>query len=214
MSGAATPSLERAPRAPVSPAACGALVLLLGLGVGVATSLLQARLGTPWAGLANAASPWITPAFVAGTLWRRPSTAALAGLAACLLELVGYYATTDARGYPVSHSELVFWGVCAVVGGPIFGAAGWAWWRGPYRLRGLGAALLAAAFGAEALVSYGWRLHYTSTAILFAAIGVGAALLLGIHRREHLRVALWLLAALPAGIVAEVVLGLVYRQSF
>jgi hypothetical protein len=189
-------------------------VLAVGLGVGAVTSLLQGQTGAPWDSLVNAASPWLAPAFIVGAFWPLPSGAALAGLATCLLELVGYYVTANARGFASSHSELLFWGVCAVVGGPVFGAAGWVWWRGPWRLRGLGAAVLVAAFIAEAFVSYGWRLHYGSSVILFAVTGLVAGVLLGIHRHQHVRIAMWLAAALPVGIVAELMLGLVYRQSF
>ena len=45
-----------------------------------------------------------------------------------------------------SHAELVFWGICALVGGPVFGAAGWNFRRGVGRVRGLGVATLAASF--------------------------------------------------------------------
>jgi hypothetical protein len=190
------------------------IVLVVGLGVGAATLLLQGQTGAPWDSLVNAASPWLAPAFIVGAFWPRPASAAFAGLAACLLELVGYYATANARGFASSHAELLFWGVCAVIGGPVFGAAGWAWWQGPSRLRGLGAAILVGAFIAEALVSYGWRLHYGSSAILFGVTGIAAGALLGLHRRQHRRIAVWLAVALPVGIVAELMLGLVYRQSF
>jgi hypothetical protein len=38
--------------------------------------------------------------------------------------------------------------------------------------------------------------------------------LLGIRRHQHADVAKWLAAALPVGILAELLLGLVYQQSF
>jgi ABC-type transport system involved in cytochrome c biogenesis permease subunit len=81
--------------------------------------------------------------------------------------------------------------LCAVIGGPVFGAVGRLWWRGPGRLRGLGAAVLAAASLAEAAVSYGWRLHYTSSAILFAALGVAVVALLGLRGRHYPHVGRW-----------------------
>ncbi|MCW2945161.1 MAG: hypothetical protein JWR24_1878 [Actinoallomurus sp.] len=96
----------------------------------------------------------------------------------------------------------------------MFGAAGRLWWRGPGRLRGLGAAVLAAAFLAEAAVSYGWRLHYASSAILFAALGLAVVVLLGFRGRQYPHVGRWLLATIPAAVVAELALGLVYAQSF
>ena len=96
------------------------------------------------------------------------------------------------------------------MGGPVFGTAGWAWRRVP-RLRGLGAGTLAAIFLAEAVVSYGWRLHYWSSAALFAALGVLAIIALD-RGADHAKPATaWLAITLPAGIAAELVLGLVYR---
>ena len=74
--------------------------------------------------------------------------------------------------------------------------------------------MLPAAFFAEAAVSYGLRLHYASSAILFAPLGALAFALLGLHRRDHLGIARWLLATVPAAMLAELILGLVYRQAF
>jgi hypothetical protein len=198
-------SLEHLPRA--------VIVLVIGLGVGVLTSILQQHLNQPWLSLVNAASPWLTPMFAMGALWRRPGVAAFAGLATGLLELIGYYATASARGYSAGHAIVLFWTACAVVGGPVFGLAGWAWWRESGRLRGLGAAALPAAFFAEAIVVYGFRLHYASTAVLFAVLGVIVAALLGFRGRQHLRLLAWLGVTLPAGVIAELILNQIYSQS-
>jgi Family of unknown function (DUF6518) len=152
--------------------------------------------------------------FFLGLLWRRPWTAAFAGVATGLLELVGYYTTASIRGYPAGHSILLFWGLCAVVGGPVFGAAGWAWWSRSDWRGALGASALPAAFFAEALVAYGIRLHYGSSAILFAVIGAGAAIGLSVLRHQRGRLVKWLLLTFPIGVAAEFVLGVVYNQSF
>ncbi len=159
----------------------------------------------------NAASPWLTPAFAVGALQRRPPAAALAGLATCLFELAGYYLTAAARGFGGGgHGILIFWTACAVIGGPVFGYAGRLWRQG----HGLGLAVLSAGFLAEAAIGYGWRLHYTSSAILFAVIGIALIPLLAARDRLTAATLRWLLVALPAGVLAELVLGLVYDQSF
>jgi hypothetical protein len=189
-------------------------VVVLGLVMGGITSVLQKYLNFPWLSLVNAATPWLAPAFTVGALQRRVGGAALAGLAVCVFELVGYYLTSAARGYfsAGGHGILLFWTGCAVVGGPIFGAAGWLWLQD--RVRGLGASVLAASFLAEAAVSYGWRLHYTSSAILFAGLGIAAAALLGLRGRQYVPLCRWLLLTFPAGAVAELLLGFVYARSF
>jgi Family of unknown function (DUF6518) len=191
-----------------------AAVLLIGLLVGVSTSVLQKYLGSPWDSLVNAASPWLVPMFAAGVLWARPPAAALAGAATGLAELAGYYLTAAARGYPADQGILLFWVACALLGGPLFGAAGWAWWCGPAPLSGLGAAALPAAFLAEAAVAYAWRLHYWSSAALFAVLGAVVFVLASWHRQQYAAAGRWLLAAFPAGVVAELLLGLIYSQSF
>jgi Family of unknown function (DUF6518) len=60
-----------------------------------------------------------------------------------------------ARGYSGGHEWIAFWTVCAVVGGPLFGWAGWTWRRGAGRMRAAGAALLPATFLAEGTGGYG-----------------------------------------------------------
>jgi hypothetical protein len=189
------------------------LVVVVGLGVGAITSVLQGHLRFPWLSLVDAASPWLTPMFVVGVLWRRSPVAALAGLAMGLSELVGYYATASARGFAPGHAIVLFWALCALLGGPVFGWAGWEWWNGSGQARALGASVLPAAFFAEAVVVYACRLGYWSSAGLFALIGVATVVLLGLVRRQHARLLMWLLVSFPLGVVAELILGLVYNQS-
>ena len=192
----------------------GVLAIAIGLTVGASTSSLQAHLGSPWASLVNAASPWLTPAFLLGLLAARPRPAAVIGLVVCLSELIGYYVTAELRGFPAGHGILVFWGACAVLGGPIFGGAGWAARHGPARFAGLAAATVPAAFLAEAVVAYGIRLHYGSSAALFAAIGFAAATVAAFRSRRPELVAIGLVPVFALGVLAELALGVVYAQTF
>jgi hypothetical protein len=185
------------------------LALGLGVAVGVLTSLLQAYLDFPWLALVNAASPWLTTAFVAGALQSRLSTAALVGVAATTLEVVAYYVTADLRGFGVSMTYVVLWSLCAFVGGPIFGAAGYVWWRAAPA--GLGAALLVAAYASEAVVVYHFRLGYSSSAWLFGAVALLLAIGLGRHRRQYRGLARWLLPTFVAGVAGHAALELALR---
>lgn len=200
-------------REPLPLAARVAIVLAAGLAVGAATSILQLHLHWPWLALVNSASPWVVPAFAVGAMKRRVQAAAAAGLAACLLEVAGYYATARLLGFQAGHLFVLFWTVCALAGGPLFGAAGWLWRAGPAKLRGLGAAALPAAFLAEGLAGYGLRLHYASSAVLFAVLGAAAAIMLGYPGRRSASLARWLVPVLAAGIIAELVLDLVYSSA-
>lgn len=204
-----TPGLEESPsqqrprlgRKPVP------LALALGIAVGVLSSLLQTYFDYPWLALVNAASPWLTTAFVAGALQSRLSTAVVVGVAATVLQVVAYYVTADLRGFGVSTTYVVLWSLCAVVGGPTFGAAGHAWWRAAPA--GVGAALLVAAYASEALVVYHFRLGYSATAWLFGAIALLLAVGLGGHRSQYIALARWLLPAFIAGVAGHAALGLV-----
>ena len=188
-------------------------MVVVGLGVGILTAVLQQHLRPPWFSLVNGASPWLTPMFAMGALWRRVSTAALAGLVTGLLELIGYYATAIANGFPFLGGRLViFWFACALVGGPLFGVAGRAWWRGS-RLGGLGAAALPAAWFAEALVVFGLRLRYRESVLLFLAIGAALIGLIGWRGGQHGRLIGWLLIATPLALIAELLLEVAYRQA-
>lgn len=64
------------------------LALALGIAAGVLTSLLQKYLDYPWLALVNAASPWLTTAFVAGALQSRLPTAVVMGISATVLQVV------------------------------------------------------------------------------------------------------------------------------
>jgi hypothetical protein len=194
--------------------AVGLVAVVVGLIVGVSTSVLQTYLDRPWASLVNAASPWLAPAFLLGLLVPRLRAAVVGGLVVCLSELVGYYVTAELRGFPAGSSLLVFWGACAVIGGPIFGGAGWAARHGPERFAGLAAATLPAAFLAEAVMAYAIRLGYDSSAVLFGAIGIVLAVVLALRSGRPARVAAGLVPMFVLGVIAELALGAVYAQSF
>lgn len=180
------------------------LSLVLGLLVGSLTSLLQAVAEFPWLALVNAVSPWVTTAFVAGALQRSWRSAMVVGLAATLLQVVGYYVTAELRGYDAGLTYVVVWSLCAVVAGPVFGAAGHSWRRAAPA--GLGAAALVAVWATEAVIGYQWRLGYTSSAVLFGVVALLLAVALPRHRNQYASFARWILPALVAGALGNLVL--------
>lgn len=157
--------------------------VLIGVAIGAATAVVQPHLGLPWSSLVNSASPWLLGGFAAGALAMRRGPAVGAGLLACVVEVSAYYATATAISMPVDHHLTAFWLVCALVGGPVAGLAGWGWHRGTGRVRAYGAAFPAGTFLAEALGAYGIRLHYHPAVTLFALIGVALLSLLIGHAR-------------------------------
>jgi hypothetical protein len=191
-----------------------AAVLVVGLGVGILTSFGQSVLDRPWAALANSASAWLLPAFLVGVLAPSVRRGALGGLACCLLELVGYYVTAEARGFPAGGAIVAFWVGCAVLGGPLFGAAGRVWRAGPPVWWPASAALPTAAFAAEGVYVHLLDLGYRSTGILWLAIAAVLALALGRTFDGWIRIAVALVVLLPLGLAGEAVLATVYARGF
>jgi Family of unknown function (DUF6518) len=185
--------------------------LVLGTAVGVFTSDLQAHLNGSWDSLANAISPWLAPAFAVGAMTRRPTQAAIVGVVVCLGEVGGYYATAAEHGHPASLAPVLFWACGALVGGQLFGMAGWMWRSAAGWYQGLGIALLSAAFFAEA-ANYVQALDQDGSALLFTAIGVALIAVLGFHKHQHARTFLWLIAALPCGASGELIVALALNR--
>lgn len=178
------------------------IAVLVGIAIGAATSFGQAWLPDSWVAVTNSASPWLLGAFVAGALQVRRGWAVPAGLVCCLLEVLAYYVITPLRGYPVDRTEIVFWACCAIVGGPLFGWAGWAWLRAGDRLRPVGAAFLPATFLAEAIGSYQLRLHYESDVLLYTVIGLVLLAVVAARTRRPTRTVLTTAALTAVGIAA------------
>ncbi len=178
--------------------------------MGSLTSFGQSHLEGTLNPLVNSASAWLVVPFLVGALMRSPSSGALAGVLACSLQVVGYFVTSELRGFPASSSYVVFWMVCAIVGGPVFGAGGQLWRGGRERLTGPASTLLPAVFLAEGIWVYGTVLGDAGSAVLWLAIGVALALVLT-WRARALR---WLPVTVSVGVACEVLLTQVLSEPF
>lgn len=196
---AATAASRTAARGLPAPAVLAAAVGA-GLAVGALTSFGQTLLGGSWfQGLANAVSPWLAASFLVGALARRGWVAAVAGLLACAAEVAGYYLVADLRGFGVGAASVAVWAVSGVVGGPVFGWAGRLWRTAEGRWRGLGPALFAACWLAEAVVTYAVVLRYWGDAAVFAGVAAVLVVLLGRVGGQTRAVLRWLPAAALVG---------------
>jgi len=148
------------------------LAILIGLAAGLLSGLAEGRVDGTLDALANSLSTWLLAPFVVGWFASSRREAALAGLLTCALQLAGYYVFA----HDTTASLVAFWLVCAVLGGPLFGAAGHA--RFP--------ALLAGIFVAEGVFSTGW---------LWVAVG----LIVGARQWR------WLALTIPLGLAGELV---------
>lgn len=176
------------------------LAVVVGLLVGAATSGAQTLLGaTALAGLANAVSPWLLAPFFVAAWCTCATTAAVVGVLACCTQVVGYYVVSDARGFGVHLPTVGVWLVAGVLGGAVVGWAGWSWRVADGRLRGLGPALLVAAWLCEGVVVFGVVLGYPDSAAVSVIVGLLLAAVLGRRDRQYMRLAVWLVPALAAG---------------
>lgn len=189
------------------PLSAAAIVVLVGIAIGVLTLVGQAVLDPYWNRLANSGAVWVTGAFLVGSLMPSDRTAAAAGLGTLVGAVVSYFLVAQVvAGAGVSVSSVAIWLGTAVVGGPVFGMAGH-WWRGilqPQRL--IAVALLAAVYVAEGastliripeLANVGW---------VEIVVGLVWLALLG---RSNLERARGLVAMLPIAALGVVAYGLI-----
>jgi hypothetical protein len=186
-----------------------AFIVVAGLATGILTQFGQSILPDGWSQAANAISPWLFVAFLVGSRMPDRRWAAAAGIATLVLALVGYYAMTQLRyGIGGSTGTLIFWGIGALVGGPVFGIAGLTWRSGPARQRALAIGLVAAVAIAEGLY-HASILERSSEGAGFIIAGLLAPLVLGRSHEDRLWGYVAILPALALGAIGYVVfLGL------
>lgn len=121
----------------------------------------------------------------------------MAGLVATLATLASYELAARVAATGISTGALLVWAATAVVGGPVFGAAG-AWWRTGVAPRpAVAAALLGAVFLAEGLWTVARIPDLAPTGWVEAAAGLVVAVALARPRdRRGLAVALGALVPL------------------
>lgn len=124
--------------------------LLLGIALGALSSFGDASSVVIVNALANAASPWLLAAFLAGAVQRSPGRAAIAGLLALGVALAAYYARLMLDDVAAPVALVGAWTVIVAVAGPLMAVVGWGWAHRVDRWRTSAVSLLAGAFLAEA----------------------------------------------------------------
>ncbi|MFW7414824.1 DUF6518 family protein [Demequina sp. SO4-18] len=154
------------------------LALAAALLAGVAMSFGQTVAPDPVAPFFNSAAPVVALAAAVSMAARRPWAHALLGALAGPLAMVGYFATSELRGFGVSMSWVVLWCTAGVIAGAAMGFAVWALRHsGSWPLRAVAAAVfpgVAAGEGAHGVVRIA---DTTPVGYWWAAIAVGIAVL-------------------------------------
>lgn len=171
------------------------IAVAAGLLTGVLTLALQAVLPEALNRLANSGAIWVTVAFAVGALMPGWPSAAIAGTVTLLLAVGGYYAAAAVAGAGVSTGALLIWGGTAIVGGPVFGAAGWAWRTRRDRAEAVAAALLGGVYLAEGIFTLLFAPAMAAAGVVEVVIGLVLAAALP-RSRDNRRTALVLLVPL------------------
>jgi hypothetical protein len=179
----------------------------VGLVLGVLTQIGQSVLPEGLGQVANSISVWVAVAFFVGIIASHPHLASVAGFATLVSALIGYYGMIWIRfGYTGGGSSLVLWTVGALLGGVVYGTAGWYWRWTTGNARIAAIALLAAVFAAEGLYLL-VILPEKAVGVGFIVAGLAVPLLLGSSRRERAYAWLGLLPALLLGALGYVALS-------
>lgn len=128
-----------------------ARVAVIGLAIGLLTSLGQTYLPEPAVQLANSAAIWLTASYLAGWVCGTRAGSLVAGFVVLLLADVAFYIGMFLQfGIVGSWEGDGYYLVAGVIAGPILGLAGRVT-RGRGRWAGVAAGVLAAVYVAEAL---------------------------------------------------------------
>lgn len=188
-----------------------ALAVGVGLLTGTFTQIGQSVLPDGFGQAANSISVWLAVAFGLGSVMPRPNLAAVAGVVALACALVGYYALVWIRfGWTGGSTALVMWSIGALLGGAVFGPAGWYWRHGDVRQRVIASALLGAAFAAEGIYLI-TILSSPSVGLAFVGVGVAVPLVLGRTGRERAYGLVGMVPALALGGAGFTAFLLLYR---
>jgi uncharacterized protein DUF6518 len=180
-----------------------------GLAIGILTSFGQGALPTGISSLANSAGAWSLAAFLLCLCNPVPLRGLLLGVLALVAMLAGYMVATELRGFATGTSLWLFWGVAAIVVGPVLGV-GAAWVRGsdPRRIAA-GAGAIAGILVGEG--AYGLTVIADTTSpeywTLQITVGLGIVLAVAIRLRRTSSI------GLCAGVTAAVAVAFYIAYS-
>ncbi len=155
-----------------------------GLLLGALTAFGQGWLSDSARSVSNSAGLWCLVAFLVAVTVARRSVSALIGFLTLLALLAGYVLASADRGYESSTSLMVFWGLAAVVVGPVLGIAAHEVRRGPPMSAALGIAVMSGILVGEGAYGLLYIAETTNPLYWWSSIGVGIGLLVGVFLRR------------------------------
>ncbi|TYR80500.1 hypothetical protein FZC66_08975 [Priestia megaterium] len=188
------------------------LSAIVGLIVGILTVLGQGVLPGNWNSLANSGTVWLLPAFFMGALSSTKGKSAISAIITLLGMVTGYYAYAMLI-QNVSHSlyYILVWTVAAVIGGSIFGIAGYLWGKDRGPLHKYGSALIGGVFITEGLhlfLNLSDYIHMWHTGVVQIIVGVSLVLALERSNKERIASLLALIPIIVLGVIGYAILSL------
>lgn len=166
-----------------------ALSVTAALLLGVLTAYAQGWLPDEFRSLANSAGAWALVAFLLALLSPGASIAAASGAASLGALLLGYVVGSAAQHATSATSVVAFWGLAALVAGPLLGlSAHWVRSRAP-ALSGLGVGVIAGVLIGEGVygLTYIADTTYPPYWVVEAVVGVAFLVAFAIRRPRRMK---------------------------
>jgi hypothetical protein len=154
------------------------LVASVSFFLGVLTAYAQGWLPEQIGSLANSSGSWALVAFLLAMLAITPVAGSVAGALSLVALLGGYVVGAGLRDFPSSTSLIVFWGVAALLVGPLLGLGGYWVKDRPGPLAAIGVGAMSGVLIGEGAYGLAFIADTTYPPYWWGSIGVGLTLLL------------------------------------
>lgn len=184
--------------------------ILTGIIIGILTVLGQGVLPGSWNSIANSGVSWLLPAYFIGAMGSTKTKSALFSILSLLGMVVGYYGYEMLiQNVPHSIYFILVWTGAAIIGGTIFGIAGYLWRSGKGLKHKIGSALIGGVFITEGLDKFihinDYR-HMLDVGVVQIAIGIVLVLVLERTNKERISSLLIALLIVVLGIIGYQIL--------
>jgi MFS family permease len=169
------------------PAVLVVVAAIAGLALGIFTFLGQGIANDEWNTLVNSGAVWSLAAFIVGAFGTFDLLAVGVGITTLLGAVAGYYVSATIKlGFESAFSGIIFWGLVAVVAGPLFGLAGY-WWRNKARWQHmLAIGFLGGIFAGEGVYTLLLIPHKPISGWVMLVFGLLVPLVLGRSAKDRL----------------------------
>ena len=187
-------------------------VCVVGFALGILTVFAQGWLPQELGSLANSSGSWALIAFLLALFATTRGSAAVFGCLALVTLLLGYVIGGEARDIASSTALITFWGLAAVIAGPILGlCAHWTKAEGRY-LAAVGAGVMCGVLIGEGVYGLSYIADTTSSPYWWGEMAIGVVLLGYVAARRLRELKLTAAAVACSLVVAAAFVGIYSRD--